>query len=146
MIQPQPAPAVVVIGLRRVVDLRQDDVIRLPTRLYLPVHLTAARHGQRARWAWQHRSVADVAGADWRMVYDLDDLDGEDDAILNLLPSCFRPLRVAADEIDQGGTFRSVVLALHEFDLVEVQLAGTDPSQTGGWIRDALHRAWRVAR
>ncbi|MEV7230893.1 hypothetical protein AB0M79_28295 [Polymorphospora sp. NPDC051019] len=123
MTRPHPVAAAMVVGLCRVVDLGQDDVIRLPARVFLPVEVAGVRDGESARWSWQHRSASEVPGVhEWRMVYDLDNLDDEDASMLNRLPSCFRPLRVAADEVDQGGEFGSVVLALHEFDLVEIQV------------------------
>ncbi|MEV0733923.1 hypothetical protein [Polymorphospora sp. NPDC050346] len=123
MTRPHPVAAAIVVGLCRVVDLGQDDVIRLPARVFLPIEVAGVRDGEPARCSWQLRSASEVPGVhEWRMVYDLDDLDGEHASMLTLLPSCFRPLRVAADEIDQGGEFGSVVLALHEFDLVEIQL------------------------
>jgi len=73
----------------------------------------------------------------WRWVYEVDKLD--DDAHAGMAGSLsvgFRVLRVSDDQPDQGPQYEDMVIAVHELDLVDVQVRTEHvphqrPDQTG---------------
>jgi len=127
---PRPAPpaATVTVAQRRATDIRSDDVIAIPDEVFVAV---PARVGGRRTWMWRSKPSRLLANAHrWRWVYDVDELDEDDSGLAASLPLGFRLFRVSDDHPDQGQEYRSLTIAVREYDLIDIQLrAGPDHGQ-----------------
>jgi hypothetical protein len=120
---PAAGPATVTVAQRRASDVVQGDVIALPDEVFVPV---PARAGQRRTWVWHSKPSHLLDNAHrWRWVYDVDQLDEDKIGLTESRPSGFRLLRVSDDRPDQGQEYRSLVIALRETELVDIQV-GTE--------------------
>src|SRR5207248_2615378 len=72
----------------------------------------------------------------WRWVYDVDQLDEDETGFAESLPLGFRLLRVSDDRADQGPEYRSLVIAVREHDVVDVQVRTLGPVQN--WEPDPV--------
>ncbi len=123
--------------------------------MFVPV---PARAGQRRTWVWRNRPSHLLDNAHrWPWVYDVDQLDEDETGFAESLPLGFRLLRLSDDRPDQGQEYRSLVIAVREHDLVDIQvrtehrqhqrpdLAGTATSSSGGDSHQPVSTADRFA-
>ena len=95
-------------------------MIALPDEVFVPV---PAHAGQRRTWIWQAKPSHRLDNAHrWRWLYDVDPLDEDEGGLAESLPWGFRLLRVSDDRPDQGQEYRSLVIAVREHDLVDIQV------------------------
>ncbi len=114
------ATATVSLAHRRGSDIVDGDVIALPDEVFVPV---PARLGQRRTWVWRSKPSRLLDNAHrWRWVYDVDQLDEDETGFAESLPLGLRLLRVSDDHPDQGQEYRSMVIAVGEYDLVDIQV------------------------
>jgi len=112
--------ATLTVAQRCASDVAQGDVIALPDEVFVPV---PARAGPRRTWVWYSKPSHLLDNAHrWRWVYDVDPLDEDEGGFAESLPWGFRLLRVSDDRPDQGQEYRSLVIAVREHDLVDVQV------------------------
>jgi hypothetical protein len=119
---PAVGAATVTVVQRRAGDVVQGDVIALPDEVFVPV---PARAGPRRTWVWHSKPSHLLDNAHrWRWVYDVDQPDEDEDEVglAASLPLGFRLLRVSDDRPDQGQQYRSLVIAVRDHDLVDIQV------------------------
>jgi hypothetical protein len=122
--------ATVTVAQRRATDIGSDDVIAIPDEVFIAV---PARIGGRRTWVWRSKPSCQLPNAHrWRWVYDVDDLD-DDAGFAASLPLGLRLLRVSDDRPDQGQQYRTLVIAVREYELIDIQIRATpgqrQPSQ-----------------
>jgi hypothetical protein len=114
--------ATVTIAHRRATDIRWGDTIAIPDEVFVPV---PARVDGRRTWTWRGKPARLLANAHrWRWVYDVDQLDDEP-GMGDSLPVGFRLLRIS-DYPDQAQEHRSLIVAVREVELIEVQVPAAD--------------------
>src|SRR5262249_57461542 len=122
---PPPTAGTVTVGQQRASDIAQGDVIALPDEVFVPV---PARAGPRRTWVWHSKPSHLLDNAHrWRWVYDVDQPDEDESGLAESLPLGFRLLRVSDDRPDQGPEYRSLVIAVREHNLVDVQVHTIGP-------------------
>ncbi len=112
------------VGLRRAADVRDTDVIGLPDEVFIAEHPVGG-----TGWRWHPVRSARLPNAHrWRLVMACEDPDDEHLALLASVPVGFRALRVSDDRPDQGCEYLWRVIAVREYDLVQVQIPITLPA------------------
>ncbi len=120
--RPTAAPTVTIVQ-RRATDIVCGEVIALPDDVFFPV---PARVGGRRTWVWRSKPWRMLNNPHrWRLVCQADHLD-DDAAIAASVPLGFRVLRVCDDHPDQGPQRQSLVIAVREHDLIDVQVCAID--------------------
>jgi len=113
------AAATVTLVQRRATDIVCGEVIALPDDVFFPV---PAREGGRRTWVWRSKPWRMLNNPHrWRLVCEADHLDDEA-GIAASVPLGFRVLRVRDDHPDQGQQHQSLVIAVREHDLIDVQV------------------------
>jgi hypothetical protein len=122
-------PATVTVAQRRAADIGSDDAIAIPDEVFVPV---PARIGGRRTWVWRSKPSWQLPNAHrWRWVYDVDELDDDagDAGYAASLPLGLRLLRVSDDHPDQGQQYRTLVIAVREYELIDIQIRAAHGQQ-----------------